>query len=247
MAKIKSLHKLIAERLIIYRRWVRDRSLFPKVNGRRLTPFAGNRQRNFVKFVDLYFSKQVSKPPGWGEMKQATKLTKKSDGYKAFNKFALTDYGSSVINEMITHRKKYLEDKFTIMENTGLGAHGDYSAMTFPKKFPKAGGRFSARGQKIYDLAIIYHEFAHTMVFRSKISKNINITIRDERIAVMKFENPVRMKKGMEPRFTYAQLNDSGVVIKTINIATGEVKSGGWTVSKFDPTILVKPSHKDAL
>ncbi len=80
------------------------------------------------------------------------------------------------------------------------------------------------------------------MLVRSRKSKKI--TIRDELWAVRKAENPVRLRKGYrlyEPRYVYYNGR------QTINIVTGELRPLQWTVSKYDPRIMVKLSHKDAL
>ncbi len=170
----------------------------------------------------------------------ATKMVESSDGYKAFTNFAKTDYGSSVIKEMIKNPKKY--KGFDIKQGAQKWASAGYRFIVLPKKFP-ARIRFKTSGQRIYDLAIIYHEFAHTMVFQPASLKGKKASIRDERMAVMKFENPVRMRKGYEPRYSYTKARP----LETINIITGEKKQGSWAVSENDPTKLVKPDDKAAL
>lgn len=166
---------------------------------------------------------------------------KSSDGYKAFQRFSETDYGSSVIKEMISNPKKY--KGFDIAEGYKRGAKANYSVLLLPKRFPAPPGFFKTSGQKIYDLAIIYHEFAHTAVFRPASTSDAAITIFDERLAVMNFENPVRIRMGYEPRYSYTMGNGS----YTINIITGKKVAGERTVSKYDPTILVELHDKDAL
>jgi len=59
----------------------------------------------------------------------------------------------------------------------------------------------------------------------------------------MKFENPVRMRKGYEPRYSYTKKNP----LETINIITGDKKLGRWVVSEADPAKLIKPNDRDAL
>ncbi|VAW97135.1 hypothetical protein MNBD_GAMMA23-1278 [hydrothermal vent metagenome] len=228
----------------IYRRKVPHSRVFPQAKGRILAPASdGIRTSNFLKFVELYFSKKIDNTipdPEFNIYPSATKMAEGSDGYKAFKRFAKTDYGSSVIKEMINNPKKY--KGFDIKQGAQKWASAGYRFVVLPKKFP-ARTRFKTSGQRIYDLAIIYHEFAHTMVFQSKSSKGIKVNIKGERMAVMKFENPVRMRKGYEPRYSYTKEKP----LETINIITGEKKQGIWVVSESDPTKLVKPNDKDAL
>lgn len=207
----------------IYRSKVPHTSVFPRVNGKTLTPAPeSKRKSNFLKFVDLFFYKKVytnTRDPMSDTYQEATKLLKSSDGYKAFSLFSDTDYGSSVIKEMLDNQKKYTD--FKIKEGTGNAATAEYNTILLPRKFPYQQ-KFTTSGQRIYDLAIIYHELAHTKVFRPISSKERTIDINDERTAVMMFENPVRLRKGYEPRYSYTMRNGSF----TINIITGKKAIG---------------------
>ena len=228
----------------IYRRKVPHTSVFPQANGRVLMPAVEtNRISNFLKFVNMYFSKVIDKTipdPEFNIYPGATKMVESSEGYKAFKRFAKTDYGSSVIKEMISNPNKY--KGFVIKEGAEKWASAGHRFIVLPKKFPNKP-IFKNNGQRVHDLAIIYHEFAHTMVFRPASSGSKSASIKDERIAVMKFENPVRMRKGFEPRYSYT----GSKPLETINIITGEKKPGVWVVNANDPTKLVKPNDKDAL
>lgn len=219
-------------------------NLMRSETGKVLPPApAGLRKGNFEKFVKLYFynlDHSQNTDPFHADYGMPTRLTKGSSGYKAFERFALTDYGSYVIKTMIDKPDRY--KGFKVWENAFGGAHGDYHFISLPKDFP-ARETFLTSGQRIHDLAIIYHEFAHTMMFRSPASKDTDITIYDEREAVLKFENPVRIRDNYEPRYTYTKRDGS----QTINIITREVKPGKWSVRKDDPAVLVKPDDKDAL
>lgn len=240
--------KLELNRKKIYRSKVSHTRVFPKANGKLLSPAsAAIRQANFIKFVDLYFSKRIDSTipdPAFGIYPGVTKLTTSSDGYKAFAKFSQTDYGSSVIKEMLGNSARY--HGFVIAQGVKKGATGGYRSMTLPKVFPNKKKQFLVSGQKIFDLAIIYHEFAHTMVFLPRTAKGKKATLLDERKAVIFFENPVRIRKGFEPRYTYSGEDKTGV-LQTINIITGKRKQGKWTVSKYDPRILVGLADKDRL
>jgi len=57
------------------------------------------------------------------------------------------------------------------------------------------------------------------------------------------FENPVRIRGGYEPRYSYTKSDGSF----TINIITGTKVVGICGVSKYDPAKLVKLSDKDVL
>jgi len=70
--------------------------------------------------------------------------------------------------------------------------------------------------------------------------KIIDFTLHHERQAVINLENPIRMNKGLEPRYTYYNGK------KTINIITAEPSSIEHTVSEDDPTKLVKIGSKGA-
>ncbi len=196
--------KLELNRKKIYRSKVPYTRVFPKTNGRVLTPaITANRKSNFKKFVDMYFTKIVDKTipdPDFGVFPGATKLTRNSEGFKAFQRFSETDYGSSVIKEMVKNPDRYAG--FVIAQGVKKGAAGGYRSMTLPRFFPNKKKKFLVSGQKIYDLAIIYHEFAHTKVFLPETKKGKKANLQDERKAVMLFENPVRIRKGYEPRAT---------------------------------------------
>ncbi|MDH5446525.1 MAG: hypothetical protein OEY52_13300 [Gammaproteobacteria bacterium] len=222
-------------------------NLMRSETGKVLHPVASNaaRAKNFQKFVELYFfntHRPNNADPFHGDFGLNSKLTKGSRGYIEFEKFAMQDYGSYVIKTMIDDPKKY--KGFQVWEGPPdvEGAHGDWSFISLPKNFGTRK-RFATSGQLIHLQAIIYHEFAHTMMFRKAQSRGIDIGINDERIAVLKFENPVRIRDGFEPRYTYAMKDGSA----TINIITGTSKPGKWYIRKNDPTVLVKETDPNAL
>ena len=81
------------------------------------------------------------------------------------------------------------------------------------------------------------------MVFRSAASLIKDIVILDERDAVLYFENPVRMSRCYEPRYTYTVRDQS----QTINIITNIPGNGILLTDQNDLTKLVSPTSKDAL
>ncbi len=221
-------------------------SVFLRVGSKQLKPaLMDNRRKNFKTFVNIYLYKGgvgSGNADLWSiKFGGATVLKPNSMGYKALERYARTDYGSAVIKEMISKPKKF--KNFTVRQATGLHpkAKADNDVMYLPIKFPGIP-RFEIGGQKIFDLAIIHHEFVHTKLIRSKPSPQI--TIKDELLAVRNAENPIRLKRGgskYEPRYVY--YNNK----QTINIITGKSLPLQWTVSKYDPRIMVKLDHKDAL
>ena len=239
-----SSQQLRFQRQKIYRSKVPHSSVFPCVNGITLPPAPeSKRKSNFLKFIELFFYKKIytnTRDPFSDSYQEATKLQKSSDGFKAFARFSDTDYGSSVVKEMIDNQMKYKD--FKIKEGTGNAAIAEYNTILLPSTFPYQQ-MFITSGQRVYDLAIIYHEFAHTSVFRNVSSQGKIIGVHDERMAVMLFENPVRIKHGYEPRYSYTMRDGSF----TINIITGKKAVGKCGVSKYDPTRLVKLSDKDIL
>jgi len=76
--------------------------------------------------------------------------------------------------------------------------------------------------------------------------KIIIFSLEDERQAIIHLENPIRMAKGLEPRYTYyrkaGEQGDRG----TINIITGKKILGLYTVLESAPTKLVKIGSEGA-
>lgn len=120
--------KLRLHRENIYQTRVPAYNLLRTKNGKALiSPPIQIRQHNFQQFVEIYFNKN-SNPDNQDLMSDnyglPTAFTKESDGYKAFKRFADTDYGSYVIKEMLDNKEKY--NGFDIMENASQGARGDW-------------------------------------------------------------------------------------------------------------------------
>jgi len=234
------------QRISIYKKHVLGGipSVFLRIDGKQLKPaLMTNRDKNFKLFVSKFFyNGKDGSTDVWSDnfgLPTGLKLT--STAYKAFFRYAKTDYGSAVVKEMVSNLEKY--KGFSVRQATGTRptAKADYLVILLPSNFPSIT-RFPTGGQRIFDLAIIHHEFAHTMLVRSKKSKTL--TIKDELWAVRKAENPIRLKRGggrYEPRYVYYNGNS------TVNVITGEILPLQWTVSKYDPRIMVKLNHKDAL
>lgn len=72
--------------------------------------------------------------------------------------------------------------------------------------------------------------------------------LNNERHAVIRAENPVRLLRGLEPRYSYwVSGNSQGRLEQTINIVTGKIKAGKLTVSIYDIEALIPQTHQDAL
>ncbi len=147
-------------------------SVFLRIDGKFLKPaLTDNRLKNFKIFVNMYFYNGKDggmDPLRDSDMHLPIKLKPNSAGYKAFERYARTDYGSAVIKEMISNTRKF--DGFSIQQARLQQARADRLRMFLPRKFP-GRSRFEIGGQKVFDLAIIHHEFAHTMLVRSKAAK----------------------------------------------------------------------------
>ena len=171
-----TLEKLKWNRVQIYKTHVTGGvpSVFLRINGRFLTPaIVDNRSKNFRIFVKMYLYSGVdgsTDPMSNRDPHLPIKLKPSSKGYKALERYAKTDYGSAVIKEMISNSKKY--PKFEIQQVKFGGARADYRVIFLPPNFPSKL-RFPIGGQKIFDLAIIHHEFTHTMLVRSKTAKKL--------------------------------------------------------------------------
>jgi len=158
--------KLRQERVKKYERSVFYKRVIPRVNGCILTPSPVMERKNyFFKFPAMFIDVKFSP---W-EDDGFSKLKTNSQGYKALIRFSETNYGSSVIKQMVDNYSRYKE--FKVRSSKRAGAFANYKKIILPSVFPTKLKKFKVSGQKIFDLAIIYHEFSHTMVFRNQLSK----------------------------------------------------------------------------
>lgn len=213
----------------------------PQIHGRYLSSVDSKMYvYNFKSFVNMYLNTKISDPKF--DPNDPTRLQVGSDGYKALEAYSKTIYGSAVIAEMIFDQVKY--KNFKIMQGSKKSASGGTSklgsSIFFPKIFP-ATSRFSVGGQPIDYLAVIHHEFYHTTLWQGYTSKEV--TLHEEQNAVIYAENPVRIYNGFEPRYTYYKTKKD----QSINIVTGEQKSGKFTVNRYNIRELVPLGDKDAL
>ena len=234
-------------RISLYKKHVKydHTQVFPCLSGRRLKPADPSvRKKNFSKFVELYFSR--AKPPvlpapddPFADKPQPGGLKKSSRAYYHFERFSQTDYGSSVIKEMVDNQKKY--KGFIVAQGVGGETQAAFGAIKFGSEFPQP--RFKFGNQIILPEAIIYHEFGHTMVFFAREVVQ-HRDLKHECEVVRKLENPVRLRAGLEPRYTYT---DRMAGLRTVNIITGEERDGAFAVDKNDPRKLITPGSENAL
>jgi len=235
------------KRIAIYKKNVFARNLFKGVNGEtfHIPESLMSRQANFKEFVKINFEYGFTEYGAWPN--NVTNLPV----YKKLKAYSETNYGAATIYRILQDNKKAALQKrkvFKVQYDDGVSGQtpqGAFNYIILPKNFPD--NRPYSGGERKYDLAIIHHEFGHTRFFRkSNNMKKIMFTLNDERRAVIYLENPIRMKKGMEPRYTYYRKRGENGEKGTINIITGDRLAGLYTILENDPTKLVKLGSKGA-
>lgn len=259
--KTTPAHLLPINRIIEYRKFS-NLSAAPVIDGVAFrVPESRFYQANFDQFRQVYF-RHTEASTEWsssGKPEGGAILKASSDGYKAFRMYAYTPYGAAMIRHMLDHRQDRYPD-FIISQGSADDARGEYvesinqSRLFLPKKFPSLPN-FLTTNQPVLALGIIHHEFYHTGVWQrignrngtrrdpDNSKNNKHATIFNERHAVIRAENPVRLFHGHEPRYCYYRNNEH----ETINIVTAKVLPGQLTVNKYDIRTLVPKTHKDAL
>ncbi|MBI3562948.1 MAG: hypothetical protein HY080_14655 [Gammaproteobacteria bacterium] len=203
----------------------------PPMEG-RITMFHRLVQQNFVRNMDVFSEKYTH---SW-----KTYVFSQLKAYHSFLDYAKTPYGAVMIGRV-------LRDNFTSNANSAKRfeiwrideseAMGSTNHIQLPAGFPLL--KRLATGDEVDPSAMIQHEFGHTRFFQGyKAGKEVSI--QDERIAVIRMENPARMYNKNEPRYAYYH-PDLGA---TINIITGQVKQGIWATDKADPRIFIEPGKK---
>ncbi|MBI3560463.1 MAG: hypothetical protein HY080_01910 [Gammaproteobacteria bacterium] len=191
-------------------------------------------EQNFVKDMDV-FSDRYS--VSW-----KTYVFSQLKAYHSFLDYAKTPYGAVMIGRIL--RDNFISDvngieRFKIMRDDNDSARGGPNALKLPAGFPLL--KRLVTGDEVDPSAVIQHEFGHTRFFTG-YKGSAEITIQDERIAVIRMENPARMYNKNEPRYAY--YNDNNDDPRTINIITGQVKNGIWATDKADPRIFIEPSKR---
>jgi len=228
--------------------------LFPEFSGKkRLSPAVSSKRKScFDEFVKLYVPKhnaltslQKKDIQEGFAAPAANGLQRNSRRFKILESFSRTDYGSSIVKEMVNNPKQYTS--FVILEGATQQTQAVYGGITLGTQFPQE--HFKYGRQAILPEAIIYHEFGHTQVFITANSTyHGHRDLKHEREVVIKLENPVRMiaSPALEPRYTYTERMPEKP-LKTINIITGDVIIGAYSVHKEDPRKFVPLGDKNAL
>lgn len=146
--------------------------------------------------------------------------------YKMLHEYALTPYGAVIVKRILEDNVRTGIKRFEIRLDDNSTARAGTHWISLPSNFPLK--EYFPGGEKIDPLAVIHHEFAHTRFFTGN-TKPAMVSIEDERIAVINNSNPARMFNKYEPRYTYFNGKE------TINIITGEKRSGRWSVNMQDP------------
>ncbi len=204
-------------------------------------PSMNNRDHNLAKLVAQHFVREKNVMEydfiySWPE--GGAILSKKA--YQTFKDYARTPYGGMMINKILQDHSmpgwERFKKRFRVKLFDGDRAHGDTDWISLPSGFPLLTEL--ATGDKVDPLAIIHHEFGHTRYYPGH-RPGKDVTLQDERDVVIHRENPARMYNKNEPRYAY--YNDDGDNPMTVNIITGEEKSGIHATDKADPRKFVNP------
>ena len=201
-------------------------------------PSLATRKENFIKLVSENFSSEKHFDSGlvddvinpWPDNDNAKNAKK---AYKSLKEYSETAYGALVVKRILEDNKKKGLKRFFIRLDDNSTARAGTDWISLPSAFPKR--EVFPGGEDMDALAVIHHEFGHTRIFTNR-KKAIAVTPQEERLVVINNSNPVRMLNKKEPRYTYLFEGR-----QTINIITGEVKSGIWSYDKTNPKLLVRP------
>jgi len=232
-------------RIVIYKKTTRGRGETKGINGEsfHIPETLASRQKNFKIFVkENFFLKDDN---SWEPFQWPAGVINKLPVYQKLKFYSETAYGAAMIYRVLADNKKRRMlnlPLFKVMYDDGYPDQGASAGLNsiklakdFPNSLPFPGG------ERKYYPAIIHHEMGHTRFFRKNTTDKTIMTLLDERQVVIHLENPIRMRKGFEPRYTYKR------GARTINIITGDFHVTGFdTVSESDPRIPMKVGAKGA-
>jgi len=225
-------------RISIYKKNVKARPLNKGINGEvfHVPESLVSRQKNFKEFVSENFVYGMDRSGIWPDVITGLPV------YKKLKEYSETTFGAAMIYRVLQDNKKRKLMKKPLFaveyddgkagQNASAGFNYVRLSRDFPNSMPYTGG------EKKYYPAIIHHEFGHTRFFN--MTQNPNISRLDERQAVIHLENPIRMKQGYEPRYTYKQSST------TIIITGNDHPKGFDTVNESDPSKPMKIGTKGA-
>lgn len=197
-------------------------------------PTMNNRDHNFTKFVKQHFyveNDMFADNINFSWPKAGIIYTK---AYQAFQVYSKTEYGAVMIQNILREIRIPDRELFQVRRFDNDGAKGSTNFITLPSGFPLT--TLLKTGDTVDPLAMIHHEFGHTR-FTPGHKPGVEVSMQDERLAVINRENPARMYNKNEPRYAYYDPDKS----ITINIITSEEKGGIWATDKADPRIFVTP------
>jgi len=159
--------------------------------------------------------------------------------YVALKDFAMTKFGASIVHEILSKPKKYGGFVLVVGKpSLPQTAAGD-GLIRFKPGFPIDYYRVS--GQMMYAAGTIYHEFGHSNIFETSVAGGH--TVEHEAAVCRVLENPMRLARGFEARYSYTTLDGT---LKTVNVITGKWKGGRYRVRKDNPMELVKMDDPNA-
>lgn len=199
-------------------------------------PSMNNRDHNFDKFVKQHFYVEKDVYADYFNFSWRKETIIYQKAYQTLKDYSKTPYGAVMIKKILFELRVPGRPLFQVRKDDSDGAKGSTNFITFPSGFPLA--TVLETGDKVDALAMIHHEIGHTR-FTPGHKPGVEVSIQDERIAVIRRENPARMYNKNEPRYAYYN-NDKDNKI-TINIITGEFKAGIWATDKADPRKFIKP------
>jgi hypothetical protein len=185
----------------------------------------GKRVENF----ELFKKERFNRADPWGVQINGI-LKEGSSAYKYLKMYSLTVYGSLMIERI----NKY-KGEFTVYAITKgskkFQAMGASNHIRLPEDFPLLS-IYPFTGQKIDPLAVIHHEFEHTVFGGSDFDIG---SLQEEVSAVVNYENPVRVLNDYEPRYVYYQ-RDTNLTVSVFD--STNIMEGGRTYDPADPRIL---------
>lgn len=235
-------------------------------------PSMKKRRENWQKFVKRHIP--VAKEFGFDEDDQHDDPrelgpTPGTGAYIHLEKYAMTGYGALMIHKVIQEyellvKRGAIDEKTNLVNRKVLTkrqyeifrvlikdthpngkkaqAGGAANRINLPTNFPSSP-TYRYGGQKIDPLAVLHHEFEHTR-FGTDSGHDAG-NIKEELVAVERLENPVRALSGLEPRYTYVQLDEDLNAVLTISIKNpANQKPGGRAHCMNDITKLTQAKEE---
>jgi len=181
-----------------------------------------------IKNFELFRSERFNSDDPWGDQ-LAGVFKNGTSAYNYLMLYSKTSYGSIMIDRINKYDGKFVVYLITkgVEKFQAMGASNH---IRLPEEFPIMA-MYPSTGDKIDPLAVIHHEFEHTIFGKS--SHEVG-SLEEEVAAVKLHENPVRIINGFKPRYSYYQrATDTTVSVfdykKTV--------SGSKTTDPLDPRL----------